>query len=178
MTQPTRIQQPWGTRTPYGPGEDWPSRVDEHYADGVSAEQVERWVPAASLLHSNGDAMDIAVLDGQIVGVRGKAGDRVNRGRLDVKDLYGWQANRSPDRLTAPLIREGSKLVPTDWDTAMTAVPNSCWSRTGRARSASTPRVSCFARSTTRWPPSPERAWAPTTWTATPGSAPPPLARR
>ncbi|QXJ22616.1 hypothetical protein AGRA3207_003647 [Actinomadura graeca] len=27
-----------------------------------------------------------------MVGVRGSAGDRVNRGRLGPKDLYGWQA--------------------------------------------------------------------------------------
>jgi ferredoxin-nitrate reductase len=123
MGQQNRIEEPWGARTPYGPGEDWPARVDEHYAEGVTAEQVERWVPTASLLHSNGDAMDIAVLDGRIVGVRGKAGDRINRGRLDVKDLYAWQANRAPDRLTTPLIRDGNgRLAPTDWDTAMNVV--------------------------------------------------------
>ncbi|TJY68814.1 hypothetical protein E4J89_13085 [Arthrobacter sp. CAU 1506] len=38
------------------------------------------------------------------------------------KDLYGWQANASPDRLTKPLIRENGKLVETDWDTAMDRV--------------------------------------------------------
>jgi hypothetical protein len=32
------------------------------------------------------DAMHIAVLDGRIIGVRGRADDRVNRGRLDPKD--------------------------------------------------------------------------------------------
>jgi hypothetical protein len=40
--------------------------------------------------------MDIAVRDGRIVGVRGRAVDRVNRGRLDPEDLYGWQADNSP----------------------------------------------------------------------------------
>ena len=48
--------------------------------------------------------------------------DRVNRGRLDPKDLYGWQANASPDRLTHPLVRRRGKLVETDWDTAMDRV--------------------------------------------------------
>jgi len=52
------------------------------------------WVPTASLLHSNGDAMDIAVKDGLIVGVRGIATDRVDHGCLDVKDLYAWQASQ------------------------------------------------------------------------------------
>jgi anaerobic selenocysteine-containing dehydrogenase len=107
-------EDPWGERTPYGPGEEWPERVDEQVAGPV-----DRWVQSASLLHSNGDAMDIAVRDGRIAGVRGRAADRVNRGRLDVKDRYGWQANGSPDRLTTPLIRDGDRLVETDWDTAM-----------------------------------------------------------
>jgi len=40
------------------------------------------------VLHSNGDAMDVAVRDGRIAGVRGRAADRVNRGRLDPKDLW------------------------------------------------------------------------------------------
>lgn len=70
---------------------------------------------AASLLHSDGDAMDIAVRDGRIVGVRGRDGDRVNRGRLEPKDLYAWQANASADRLTRPLVREGGRLVASDW---------------------------------------------------------------
>ena len=75
--------------------------------DGLAEADVERWVPSASVLHSNGDAMDIAVKDGRIVGVRGRADDRVNRGRLGPKDLYGWQANNSPDRLTRPLRAQG-----------------------------------------------------------------------
>ena len=122
MERTDRIAQPWGTRTPYGPGERWPTRVDSHLAQGVSEDDVERWVQSASLLHSNGDAMDIAVKDGRIVGVRGRAGDRVNHGRLGPKDLFGWQANASPERLTRPLIRREGKLVETDWDTAMDAV--------------------------------------------------------
>jgi anaerobic selenocysteine-containing dehydrogenase len=117
-----RIAEPWGARTPYGPGESWPTRVDTHLADGVGAEQVDRWVQAASILHSNGDAMDIAVAGGRIVGVRGRAVDRVNHGRLGPKDLFGWQANASADRLTRPLIRESGRLVETDWDTAMDLV--------------------------------------------------------
>jgi ferredoxin-nitrate reductase len=114
-----RIADPWGARTPYGRGEQWPERVDLHLADGLSEADVDGWAQAASLLHSNGDAMDIAVKDGRIVGVRGRAVDRVNRGRLDPKDLYGWQANSSRDRLTQPLVREGGELVETDWDDAM-----------------------------------------------------------
>ncbi|MEU6229437.1 nitrate reductase [Streptomyces sp. NPDC047042] len=114
-----RIARPWGSRTPYGRNESWPTRVDTHLAAGVEPEQVQRWVQTASLLHSDGDAMDIAVVDGRMVGVRGRARDRVNRGRLGPKDLFAWQANAAPDRLTEPLVRQDGRLVECDWDTAM-----------------------------------------------------------
>ena len=114
-----RIADPWGPRTPFGVGDRWPVRVDTHLADGVAPRGVDRWVQSASILHSNGDGLDIAVKDGCIVGVRGRAVDRVNHGRVDPKDLFGWQANHSPDRLTQPMVRIGAELVETDWDTAM-----------------------------------------------------------
>ncbi|MEV4105255.1 molybdopterin-dependent oxidoreductase [Nonomuraea sp. NPDC049649] len=139
-----RIADPWGRRTPYGPpslveraaaslpgpvrrvlpGEagrrtTWPVRVDTFLEEGVTEADVDHWVRSASILHSNGDAMDIAVAGGRIVGVRGRATDRINRGRLGPKDLYGWQAVHSPDRLTRPLVRENGRLVETGWDEAM-----------------------------------------------------------
>ncbi|QGQ20209.1 molybdopterin-dependent oxidoreductase [Cellulomonas sp. JZ18] len=122
MAHVDRIADPWGTRTPYAPGTPWPQRVDMHLAEGVAPQDVDRWVQTASILHSNGDALDIAVKDGRVVGVRGRAVDRVNRGRVDVKDLFGWQANGSRDRLTRPLVRVDGELVETDWDTAMERV--------------------------------------------------------
>jgi ferredoxin-nitrate reductase len=114
-----RIANPWGERTPFPRHREWPVRVDQYLEEGVSEEEVDRWVQAASILHSNGDALDIAVKDGRIVGVRGRAVDRVNKGRLDPKDLFGWQANNSEDRLTTPLVREGGELVEASWDEAM-----------------------------------------------------------
>lgn len=42
-----RIADPWGDRTPYGPGADWPVRVDMYLAPGTSEADVERWVPTA-----------------------------------------------------------------------------------------------------------------------------------
>ncbi|RBY91946.1 nitrate reductase [Blastococcus sp. TF02-8] len=122
MPRVDRIAEPWGSRTPYGPGETWPTRVDSYLAGGLTEDDVDRWVQSATILHSNGDGLDIAVKDGRIVGVRGREVDRVNHGRLGPKDLFGWQANNSPDRLTKPLIRENERLVETDWDTAMNAV--------------------------------------------------------
>lgn len=118
---PERIRDIWGARTPYAPGERWPARVDEHLLEGVRAEDVQRWVPGACLLCSNGCGLEVGVADGQIVGVRGLATDRVNHGRLGPKGLYGWQGQLR-DRLTTPLLRRGGELVATDWETAMTAV--------------------------------------------------------
>ena len=74
---------------------------------------------SASVLHSNGDAFEFAVRDGRIVGVRGMATDRVNRGRLGPKDLFGWQAIGAADRLRRPLVRDGGTLREVDWGTAM-----------------------------------------------------------
>jgi len=91
-----RVADPWGERTPYGRGQPWPVRVDAHLAEGVAAEDVERWVPTASVLHSNGDGLKIAVRYGALVGVRGRAGDRVNHGRVDPKDLFGRSSARPP----------------------------------------------------------------------------------
>src|SRR4028118_1570602 len=71
-----RIANPWGERTPFGQGEEWPVRVDQFLEDGISEEEVDRWVQTASILHSNGDAYDMAIKDGRIVGGRGRGGGR------------------------------------------------------------------------------------------------------
>ncbi|MEP7177470.1 MAG: molybdopterin-dependent oxidoreductase [Pseudonocardiales bacterium] len=115
-----RIADIWGQRTPHAKGTVWPARVDEHLEPGLTDSDVDRWVQSACLLCSNGCGCDIAVKDGKMVGIRGRATDVVNHGRLGPKGLYGstpWAA--SPDRLTRPLIRENGRLVETDWPTAM-----------------------------------------------------------
>ena len=115
-----RIADIWGQRTPHSKGTVWPTRVDLHLEPGVGVSDVDRWVHSACLLCSNGCGCDIAVKDGRMVGVRGRATDVVNHGRLGPKGLYGstpWAG--SPDRLTRPLVRQGGRLVETDWDTAM-----------------------------------------------------------
>jgi ferredoxin-nitrate reductase len=108
----------WGERTPYSPGQEWPVRVDVHLVDGLTADEVDSWVPSACLLCSNGCGLDIAVKNGRMVGVRGRAEDRVNHGRLGPKGLYGWQGQLR-DRLTRPMIRNGATLVEASWDEAM-----------------------------------------------------------
>ena len=116
-----RIADIWGSRTPHPAGSAWPVRVDRFLEQGVPEGEVE-WTRSACVLCSNGCGMDIGVHAGRIVGVRGRAGDHVNRGRLGPKGLFGWQANNSADRLTEPLIRRGGELRPASWDAAMELV--------------------------------------------------------
>lgn len=106
------IDDIWGPRTPHVG--DWPVRVDER-----TLETPDHWVQSACVLCSNGCGMDIGVKDGRIVGVRGRAVDRVNHGRLGPKGLHGWIANHSPDRLTHPLIRRNGRLEAASWSEAM-----------------------------------------------------------
>ena len=153
-----RIAEPWGPRTPYAPGGsngNWPARVDQFLEGGVDRGDVERWVQSAAILHSNGDAMDIAVRDGRIVGVRGRAGDRVNHGRLGPKDLFGWQANDSPDRLHAAAGPRGrtagrDRLGRRRWAASSSARGSCSPSPAAGGGSASTPAASSSSRSTTR----------------------------
>ncbi|MGV3502395.1 MAG: molybdopterin oxidoreductase family protein [Adhaeribacter sp.] len=107
-----RIADIWGERSPYF--EEWPVRVDQYFTAAP-----DHWVQSACVLCSNGCGMDIGVKDGKIVGVRGREADRINKGRLGPKGLYGWQANHSPDRLTKPLIRRNGRLQEASWEEAM-----------------------------------------------------------
>ncbi|MGI4738535.1 MAG: molybdopterin oxidoreductase family protein [Janthinobacterium lividum] len=106
------IKDIWGPRTGYTG--NWPVRVDEQ-----TTETPDHWVQSACVLCSNGCGMDIGVKDGRIVGVRGRAVDRTNHGRLGPKGLNGWVANHSADRLTKPQIRRNGKLEEATWDEAM-----------------------------------------------------------
>jgi ferredoxin-nitrate reductase len=106
------IKDIWGPRTPYKG--TWPQRVDQQII-----EEPDHWVQSACVLCSNGCGMDIGVKNGKMVGVRGRAVDIVNHGRLGPKGLNGWVANESADRLTKPLIKKNGKLEEATWDEAM-----------------------------------------------------------
>ena len=116
-----RIADVWGHRTPHARGTAWPVRVDQFLEAGVDEADLE-WVQSACVLCSMDCGMDVAVKDGRIVGVRGRAEDRVNHGRLGPKGLFGWQANNSSARLTQPLVRRNGELQPATWDQAMSRV--------------------------------------------------------
>lgn len=117
-----RIADIWGPRRPHSRDTEWPVRVDQLLAEGLSPGEVDEWVQSACVLCSNGCACDIAVKDGRMVGIRGRSVDRINRGRLGPKGLYGsWQWS-DQDRLTRPLVRKDGQLVEADWDEAMARI--------------------------------------------------------
>src|SRR5437660_764407 len=124
---PTRdsITDVWGERTPYHGEGQWRARVDERVT-----EPPDRWVQSCCVLCTNGCGLDIAVKNGRIVGVRGRADDRVSRGRLGPKGLHAWEANNSADRLTRPLVRDGTKpggpLREASWEEAVGRVVRRC----------------------------------------------------
>ncbi|KAL2132003.1 hypothetical protein VTI74DRAFT_4309 [Chaetomium olivicolor] len=109
------IEDIWGPRTPYK--DEWPTRVDM-----ACDEEPELWVQSACVLCSNGCGLDIGVKGGKVVGVRGRATDRVNKGRLGPKGLTGWKAIHSKDRLTHPMIRKNGRLERVSWDEAMNLI--------------------------------------------------------
>jgi ferredoxin-nitrate reductase len=109
------ISDIWGNRTPHG--RDWPVRIDQR-----KTAEPHRWIQSTCVLCSTGCALDIGVKDGEIVGVRGREVDRVNKGRLGPKGLHGWEANHHPDRLKRPLVRENGRLRETTWDEAMNLI--------------------------------------------------------
>lgn len=119
------IQDIWGPRTPYYGEKQWPERVDQNLT-----EEPDRWVQSCCVLCTNGCGLEIGVKDGWIVGVRGRADDRVSRGRLGPKGLYAWQANGSGDRLVRPLIRDGKKpdapFREASWDEALDLIARRC----------------------------------------------------
>lgn len=106
------IHDVWGSRAPFHGA--WPVRVDHRTIDTV-----ERWVQSVCVLCSVGCGVDVGVKGGQIVGVRGRAFDRTNHGRLGPKGMHGFEANASRDRLRHPLIRREGKLREATWDEAM-----------------------------------------------------------
>ncbi|GAB2900941.1 molybdopterin-dependent oxidoreductase [Paralcaligenes sp. KSB-10] len=84
-------------------------------------DEPDAWVHSACILCSNGCGLDIAVKDGEIVGVRGNATHPVNFGHLGPKGEHAWVANRSKRRGTTPMVRrrKGASLEPVSWPEAM-----------------------------------------------------------
>ncbi|BGP32817.1 hypothetical protein JCM10296v2_004601 [Rhodotorula toruloides] len=115
--EPNKI---WGERKPFhGDEKAWEPRVDSVFIE--PEEKIEKWVQSCCVLCSNGCAMDVGVKDGKVVAVKGREQDRVNKGRLGPKGMYGWVSMNAEDRLKYPMIRnsETGQLERASWDDAL-----------------------------------------------------------
>ncbi len=63
--------------------------------------------------------MDVTVVDGQPIGIKGSKNHPFNKGWLCAKGIAALDLFRSPERLTTPYIRKDGKLEPVDWDAAL-----------------------------------------------------------
>ena len=172
------IQDPWGPATPIGrAGPTGPNASMSISLTGRLRTTSSAGCLRRRLLHSNGDAMEIAV---QVDASSGCAVARLTASTAD-----GWVRRTSsvgrptprPNALTHPSLAAAGELV----GRAMGAVVGAAAAlleEFGRRRSPSTRPGSCSARSTGRWPRSRAPGSAPTIWMATPGCAPRPPARR
>ena len=84
-----RIADIWGARTPHARGTSGPRGSTSTSRRGSTRRTSTAGCSRACVLCSNGCGCDIAVKDGRMVGVRGRATDVVNHGRLGPKGLYG-----------------------------------------------------------------------------------------
>ncbi len=66
-----------------------------------------------------GCEMDVGTRSGRVVTVRPAADALVNRGHLCVKGRYAFGFLRAPDRMTAPMIRDGQRWRRVSWDDAI-----------------------------------------------------------
>ncbi len=70
------------------------------------------------------------VRDGRAIKLEGNPEHPVNRGALCAKGQASLQGLYNPDRYRTPMMREGNRLVPTTWETAITTLTQ----RIGAAR--------------------------------------------
>ena len=152
-----RIADPWGARTPYG-GRRAVARARRHAPGGRASSRTTSTAGCSRRRSCTPTATrwTSRCKDGRIVGVRGRAGDRVNHGRLGPKDLYGWQAEQlarpaRPARSSATGRRAGrDRLGRRRWTGSSTGRRQLLDEPGGWGASASTPAASSSSRSTTR----------------------------
>jgi predicted molibdopterin-dependent oxidoreductase YjgC len=87
-------------------------------ARGLPAEETVTICPYCGV----GCSLVLETRGNQIVDVHGDLDGVANEGRTCVKGRFGWDYVNSQDRLTTPLIRQGSEFVEATWDEALDLV--------------------------------------------------------
>jgi anaerobic selenocysteine-containing dehydrogenase len=86
----------------------------------------ERWVPTVCGQCPAGCGIRVRVVDGRAVKIEGDPGFPINRGGIGPKGQSGLQLLYHPDRIRAPLKRDGprgsGRWKPTSWDEAIAEI--------------------------------------------------------
>jgi len=82
----------------------------------------EKTVRSVCTYCGTGCVLDLHTINGRVVRVTGTEDAEANRGSLCVKGRFGYDFIHHPDRLTAPLIREGGSFREASWDEALSRV--------------------------------------------------------
>ena len=76
------------------------------------------WTRSTCVYCGVGCQLDVGTNAGQVVAIK-PAIAAVNKGHLCVKGRYAYEFNHSPDRIRAPLLREGNEWRTATWDEAL-----------------------------------------------------------
>ena len=80
------------------------------------------------------------VREGRVLKIEGNPDAPLNAGKSCQMGQAGLQGHYNPDRITAPMVREGGKLVPTTWEKALALLSE----KTGAKASLNADRVAWF----------------------------------
>jgi formate dehydrogenase alpha subunit len=93
--------------------------VEKLHRSEISLDRVDKRVRTTCPYCGVGCQLDLTVQGGRIVRSDGAEGIFPNDGRLCVKGRFGYDFVHSPERLTHPLIKEGSEFREASWDEAL-----------------------------------------------------------
>jgi formate dehydrogenase alpha subunit len=91
-------------------------------AQGKGREWESGWVTTICPYCGCGCLLQLRIVEGEIVEVRGRPGEEATRGLLCVKGRFGFDFVGHEDRLKQPLIRRDGKLVPASWEEALDTI--------------------------------------------------------
>lgn len=92
--------------------------VARPWVPGVPASQRESIATTCSGC-SCGCQLGVESYQGRLLRIHGRIGSDPDGGNLCVRGRFAWDLLGAPDRLAAPLIRRGGRLVEASWDEAM-----------------------------------------------------------
>jgi anaerobic selenocysteine-containing dehydrogenase len=109
--------------------------LDKPYVPGAEhfASREERFVATSCGQCPAGCGVRVRVVEGRAVRVEGDPANPVNRGVVGPRGLSSLQALYDADRIPSPLVRQGGRLVPIEWDAALALLADRLGQQRGRA---------------------------------------------